>query len=490
MKKLLILASLLTGIFLAGCKKYLDVNENPNISQNASLDVLLTSSQLYIAQALGNNFQINAGIWGEYWTQNPNSSQYRVLEQYEPVSSFYNAPWSLFYTGALPDLRIIEQKATEQRDDKYRAVSLALQAYSFQLITDAWGDIPFSEALQGSSESNPNFSPRYDPQQEVYRGIVRLLDSAQAALASGRGSGPGSDDLIYGGNMQRWERFVNTLKLRVYMRLSEADPGFASTGIQSLSGASFLEGNSDNAAIQFFSSGGNQNPLYSSMVELGYTQNLVASTTAVDPMNTDNDPRVSVVYQNRPDCGLGNAISGVPQGRYNIAPNACGYSYPSTVVGGYALDAASATAPVVFLSSWESKFLQAEAAERGWLPSGDPKSLFEQGIGESFRFLGLSQVEADAYIANSIWGNWDVPDTIGNIEKIVTQKWFSMNGLQNFESWTERRRTGYPAFFVLSYFGGDEFPVRFLYPNTEETRNANFPGRKEVTVPVWWDVTP
>ncbi len=149
----------------------------------------------------------------------------------------------------------------------------------------------------------------------------------------------------------------------------------------------------------------------------------------------------------------------------------------------------AATAPVKLISAAESYFLQAEAVARGWA-TGSVATLFQNGIKASFDFLGIDATQYATYIATA--DDAQLPaDAAKQIKAIITQKYYAMNGFQGFEAWTEWRRTGYPDILVkseASTLGTNELPARLLYPGTEITRNSNFPGLKEVTDKVWWDL--
>jgi hypothetical protein len=186
----------------------------------------------------------------------------------------------------------------------------------------------------------------------------------------------------------------------------------------------------------------------------------------------------------------GNVV-GVPQGSYGTQP-ATLPTFPAPITGGRfasATGAIAATAPVKLISAAESYFLQAEAAARGW-STGNVTTLFQAGIKASFDALGVSAADYNTYIASA--PDAQLPaDQAGRIKAIITQKYYAMNGFQGFEAWTEWRRTGYPDFLVksaASVLGSNDLPTRLLYPETEITRNSNFPGVKLITDRVWWDV--
>ena len=521
--KILIIAVIVLATGASSCKKFLDVNKNPNISPTAETNLLLSSTEVYIGTAVGVDLETDGSLWAQYWTQNPNASQFRQLEQYQPTSDDFNSSWELLYSNAGEDLYQLEKLAIDKKQKQYQAVALLLKAYVFQLVTDAWGDAPFTEALQGARNDGHIVSPHYDAQQVIYTGIIKLIDQASALIDPGDQVHPGADDLIYGGNMELWQKFANTLKLRILLRLSEKDPTTAQAGIMALGSGPFL-GEGEDAQINYSSTAGGKNPLYAEQVGLTQTQNIVASRTCVDSMNSNNDYRAYIFYE---PIATG-AVVGVRQGDYDAVLAPGSFSIGSYYVAGDANDDRSALAPVKLITGYESYFLQAEAAARGWSTGGDAKTLFEQGIHASlFAYAAAFDAEgitvsdpsidtnltaavpltADyayhAYLeGDSLWAwpdmippaYWGTYPTSGTVQQkvrhIITQKWFSMCGNQGFEAWTEWRRTGYPDFFQVSANSliGNVFPRRFIYPNEEVTRNANFPGLKFVTDRVWWDI--
>ncbi|WP_257667744.1 SusD/RagB family nutrient-binding outer membrane lipoprotein [Parapedobacter tibetensis] len=480
---------MLISIFsFSGCKKFLDINENPNNPDSATPALLLPTVEAALGQVVGNSFQIYGGIWSQYWAQNVASSQYKTIEDYNVANTAFNVAWRILYRNALNNAQLIINDQDNPSSEYYKAIAYILKAYAFQVATDAFGDIPLTEALNANEYSDPN----YDSQAVVYDSIFYYLDQGITLAGTTNAVDPGAQDMIFQGDMDRWISFANILKLKAYLRLSEINPELASSGIQDLysAGAAFLD---TDAQIEYSTVGGNENPLYNEMVGLGYTQNLIASRTAVSNFNRNNDPRVFKFYDPLLNANgePQDSITSLPQGAYdNTDYTGRSYSPPSSLVGGRANNTASAVAPVKFFSAAETYFLQAEAAVRGW-GTADAESAFMQGIRESFTAVGLTS-EADAYIANA-------PDAVfsgseeSRIKAIITQKYYAMCGTQGFEAWTEWRRTGFPDFFVVSeasIIGAGRMPLRFPYPNSEITSNNNFPDTEFIYTPVWWDANP
>ncbi|NDC41333.1 MAG: SusD/RagB family nutrient-binding outer membrane lipoprotein, partial [Chitinophagia bacterium] len=374
------------------------------------------------------------------------------------------------------------------KNKPYKAISLYMRAYAFQLITDAWGDAPFRQALRGQQADSGYINPKYDSQRVIYMSLLKYIDSAEYLINTSSTSIVGKEDLIYQGDMSKWLAFGHTLKLKMLVRLTKRDPAFAAAELSKLfaSNPTFIDDNTQNAQINFSATTSNRNPLYAEMAALNYTQNIVGSKTVIDSMNVNNDDRVYVFYNS-----LSNGtVAGITQGDYNTSVPTSTYSTPSPAVGvGTQAMSDAGAAPVKFLTAQESYFLRAEVAANGWAatPNTD-EEYFYFGIDTSFNDWGLTSV---AYKTSG--GYWTVYPTAGTAEEktefIITQKWFAMCGNQGFEAWSELRRTGYPKFFVPSITSqtGPNPPARFLYPTSESTRNVNYPGLAPITQRVWWD---
>lgn len=472
------IAALFIGLSsLTSCNDFLDINENPNNPDTASPELLLPTVEASISQIVGNNFQIFGNIWGQYWTQNNTSSQYKTYDQYNVVATAFDRSWSIIYRNALNNAQII---IDSEDYPVHRGVAFLLKAYTYQVATDAFGDIPVTEALQGSEFRNP----KYESQEAVYDAIFSYIDEGKALLSS-EGPALGNQDMIFRGDVAKWEAFANTLTLRAYLRLSEIAPEKAKAGIAKLYNEKPVFLTSD-ASITYTTTGGNENPLYNEMLGLGKTQNVVASGTAVKAFVANNDPRVFAFY----DANQGqDTIAYLRQGGFDDSDKVEA-STPSALVAGLPSDANSAVAPVKLFSQSESYFLQAEAAVRGW-GSGNAKELYNAGIKASFVATGVDAASVNAFLSQESVVFPENAAIAKKIEAVITQKYFAMCGFQGFESWTEWRRTGYPTFLVesaASVIGAGRMPKRMVYPDSEATSNDNFPGNTLLYNPVWWDV--
>lgn len=485
-KRIFFLITITAGMLapFSSCKKILDVNTDPNNSTQASIDLVLPSALGYTAYNMANRYQILGGLWAQYWTQGPTASQYRTIDQYAIVSTDFNTPWNSLYSGPLQDMKYIIDEATAAGRNNYAAIGKFMQAYIYQYLTDLHGDIPFSQALDAS-----NATPGFDTQEQVYDGLIKLVDDGLALLSESSSDHPGNDDLYYQGDMSAWHKFANTLKLRIYLRQAYVRPSVAQAGIQAMytAGAQFL-GTGDDADMQFTTTTFNQHPLYMTFQALT-SANLIASNTALEYMENSNDPRIDVLYQRATAAPNSGNHAGIDQGNGPNLPgtqNDRSYSKPGPAVGG---PDGGAAAPVILMSAAESYFLQAEAVLRGW-GSGNAQTLYENAIKASFAYWQLSNAQATTFLGQPSVNYPAAGSTEEKLKAIISQKWISMDGTQNLEGWTEWRRTGYPDIFEVSATSniGNKFPVRILYPDIEVTRNPNTPPQKTVTDKLWWDV--
>lgn len=477
-----------TGLlFLSSCEKdFLDVNKNPNEPEQVEAKHLLPTAIAHTAYVMGNEYQIIGGFWAQYWTQGPTGSQYSIYDQYLISNTTFDRPWSDLYSAPLMDLKDIIRK-TQSSNTKYAGIANILQAYVFQVLTDLHGDIPFDQALKAEDGI---YSPAYDSQQKVYDGLITQIDNGMAMISNYTGDDvyPQEDDFIFGGDIDLWLKFANTLKLKIYMRQSEIRPGVAQAGITDISsnGIGFLEDGED-AEMQFIDQLFGQNPLYTQIAALG-SFNILASNSGLNFLLNNNDPRVDAFYRRATSGDSAGVHNGINQGQ-GKEPNFGGpnvvsgwYSKPSFVVTG-------PESPVVFMSAAESYFLRAEAVARGWM-TGDAQTLYESGITSSFTRWEFDPTEASNYYTQAAIA-YPVGGTLQDqVKSIITQKWTAMNGTECAEAWTEWRRTGYPDFLIVSMTSqiGNFFPGVLLYPNSEQTLNPNTPAQHNVKDKVWWDV--
>lgn len=508
--KLLIGSLIASSLGLISCDKQLDINTNPNLPESVSPDLVLPAGTVNLAYVLGGQFQIAGGFWAGYWTQNLVQNQYKDLDKYTINPTTYDTPFQTLFAGAQQDFQTVINKAKGDSSN-YAAIAGLEQAFTYQVLSDAYDRVPFGEALQGEN----NLQPRYDEGAAIYDGIIRLIDASVARINTNPDGkvNVGRQDVIFGGDMDKWRRFANTLKLRVYLRQIYARPTVATAGIRALYAAEarFLAGNED-AQVAIFNSGTKQgSPLFLTEVNQGsgIKENIIASSTVIDYLQaTTNDPRINALFD-RPNNAATGSYVGTRQGAAGV-PGA-----PATALSLKSrpdlANIIGPSAPVILISGAESLFLQAEAAERGLATGLPTKTLYEQGITASWNRLGVATsatvttgtppmsttVPVLANFLASAPINLDAAPTGdgagSKLDRIITQKWVSMCGTQSFEAWTELRRTNFPSIYQFSASSSllpGVMGNRFQYPATETQRNPNTPALVLTQVPVWWDVKP
>ncbi|MGL2967283.1 SusD/RagB family nutrient-binding outer membrane lipoprotein [Flavobacterium sp. XGLA_31] len=488
MKKIFLLITVLS-LFSACNDADFDINRDPdNLSPNGvSLKTELPAGLVGVAGAQGSYYALIGGFWSQYWTQSNSANQYKEIDDYSIGTDDYTGGWTAMY-DALGDIRNVKKLANQQENWNYYLIATTMEVYSSQIMADFYDQIPYTEA------NNVNIlTPHFQGGQEVYDLMVAdLKDALGKDLSTSNGDAPGTDDFVFGGNMDNWTAFANTLLLKLYLRQTEARPTVAQDGITDLltSGATFL--NTDAAITQFEDAPNRSNPLYESdRRQLNVATNLRASRTLHSFFTENSDPRKDFYYE------AGNPLN---QGDFN---NNVGSSTISVVH-------LEATTPVYFMSREESLFLQAEALER-YAGGVGAKEKYEAGVAANFaRYKELvggvpTPLNATPFLTSG--GAYEYPSS-GNfndkLKSIITQKWVSGFPGNGFEMFFEHNRTGFPAESAVpqsstSYVAGEFaysvngttaglFPKRVVFPSNVTSVNPNAPTLVKVEIPVWWDV--
>ncbi|WP_149275134.1 SusD/RagB family nutrient-binding outer membrane lipoprotein [Pareuzebyella sediminis] len=505
----IILRFLVLITFLVSCEQQLDINRDPDLldPEGVAISSEIAAGIIGVAGAHASSISFVGGVWSQFWSQSLSSSQYRNVDNYTVGTNDYERAWSNSY-DALSDIRNAKKIALERENWNYYLIATCLENYTFQILTDFYGDIPYEEANDPT-----NFTPHFNTGEEIYDlMIVELNDALSRNLESSSLPAPGSDDFIFGGNMAHWIEFANTLKLKIFLRQTEARPDIAATGITAMinSNAPFLtvDAGIGLGGDVFIDEASLSNPLYESdRRQLNTQNNLRASTTMWSFLSENMDPRLEAFYQTEDTAG--DPLGPLDQGDYNsLAP-------PATI----SLADISPLSPVYFISAAQSYFMQAEAMER-YNGGAGAKELYDAGVRAAFEkspnFYDNSKAEAsqtwvfsepyDSSVFIAPGGAYEYPSTgtfEEKLENIIVQKWISCYPDQGYESFFEQHRTGYPeispvpqsdenyvagewAYSVEGLTGG-VFPQRLVYPNTEISRNSNAPAIVAITVPIWWN---
>jgi len=471
--KFTLIFSFIAALFLVSCDKdFEEINIDPNNPTSIPSHLLIPSS---VRQFQNTNYSTFVGGELAGWAQQLSKVQYNDQQRYVFRESVITSTWTNTYAISISDANQMYILAEAEENNNVMGVALVLQAYGYSVLTDIYGNIPFSEAM---TADEGNFLPAYDSQEAVYTGVLSLLDQAMALLGTG-GTIDGISDILYHGDVQNWKRFAASLKFRSLMRVS----GKMSVGsdLQALIGSGLLfDDNSQEAKLIYLSSAPSANPLYESIV-FGTRGEYKLNEVMVDLLTNNNDPRLPVYVQKNGDGeyrGKPSGIEGVPNDDYNYDNvSAIGEFYLRPEAPGY------------FVSNAELKFLLAEAAQKG-LISGSPQAYYTAGIKASLEFNEIDAAEAATYLA----GNVGILATDNNLalQQIGNEKWKAVF-TQGIEAWTEQRRTGYPILTPAIEGNINEIPSRLTYPSIESSINKeNYDaavaaqGADLLTTKLWW----
>ncbi len=500
MKKILIAISLVFLLGLSSCKKYLDINTNPDaIAETAApIDLLLTNVTVNTGFTGGSDLnRFSNIIMQQYSGQTTGGeTQTQQYEKYLLQSADVNNMWSTFYATTLNDIEVIIRLATVQNAPYYRGVAKLLKAYNYHHLVDAFGNIPFSEAQQ--TGSNP--SPKFDDGSAIYTSLLTMIDEALVDLNSvSTGLAPGNNSTIYTGSFTtrraNWIRFGNTLKLRLllhYSKLNRTDCVTRITALLNTAGVTFFTANADNFEMPFFNLTDRQNPM--DQFEMRRTNNLFPNKFLVDAMNTSSDPRRPFYFTPFPFTSTNyvGAASGDPQSqkysRFHTyirgagtggTPASDGSLNPLPSQGGIMYDG---TQVVRMLTFSEYNFIRSEAAVYG--APGDAQAFFQAGITASMQAAGVSAPNIAIYIA----ANGTLIGTEAQrVSRIISEKFVANYGVMQ-ENWSDWRRTGFPAILKVANAVTTAIPRSLPYPQSEIDANRNAPPQKpDLLVRTFWD---
>lgn len=509
----------------SSCKKYLDINANPNSATTSTPELMLAQALTSTAN-VANSFNSMGAQLGGYMANAGGYGGFGSSVTYSFGNGDYQGNWNNTYDNLTDYQWIITHTEGNLDYGYYNAVAKIMKAYDFQLLVDTYNDVPYSNAFLEKT----NLTPTYDKGEAVYDSIYALLDDAlktindaQTDLANNSSSNVQKltdNDVMFAGNMDNWKRLANTIKLRIAVRAR----GVLTFNNQ-YDGVGFL---TKDAMINpgYQVANGKQNPLYNTW---GYTYTGSSANRAWVPSDFIvsfydgtklNDYRGYALLNgfgtsSFPTNQLGyesNSVLSAPGAGSWITP----YEDKNNNIG--ALKGPSAPMPILTLA--ESDFLQAEAALVGGLglDNADPETLFYAGMLDSYKYvyrLGDGtydrpswdpQVDYQAYLdmnPDSYLVNYSLDTTQAlKLEAIVTQKYIALNMVNSEQGWNDFRRTGYPKIVDGSTSGtatfaslqststrADKLPSRILYPTSELSyNNENVPKDiNQFTSKIFWD---
>lgn len=495
-------------LVLVSCHGLEDLNENPNQigSDNVDPNLLVPTIINGVGKSVvGIGFGDLAGVM-QHTQKDGWSSGHNAYDWSNDSHS-----WNSYYSLLTNDKTLIEKAETDDLDF-HRGVGLIMKSYIYGLITDLWGDAPYTNALRGA-EGPEFFDATFDGQKTIYDGIQVDLATANTLLSQGQEtyfSINSTQDILYGGDVAKWRKFANSLSLRYYMRLSAKDPGLAEQGIkQILSNPSqypLILDAVDDANMAYVGNTSSDswptNTKFDADPQGSYFRIKLAATL-VDAMQMLDDPRLGV-WANKIDQPLVldgsdffNENTGerhVSQATVDAYENTVGFpvNYDKEYVGlptamtfgaAYNLsenvnqgtlnlhasqlndiykEASGDLLQARLISAAEVNFIIAEAASKGWA-SGSAEQYYYEGIKQSLNAWGVGDSYSD-YISG--------PAAYGGYEDIITQKWIA-SWSSAAEAWFDYRRTGLPNLQAGAASKRAALPLRFYYHINEIDNNEN-----------------
>ena len=415
--------------------------------------------------------------------------------------------WQRYYRSVIRNTAdvVAQTKNTPARSNLYNMARI-LQAYGFMIMTDAYGDIPYTDAGKGFTDQI--VSPKYDSQQTVYAGIIKELTEATAALDATKAVE--TADVLYGGNIALWKKFGNSLILRAGMRLTKVDAAQAQQIVAKAFQAGVMEANTENAVVKH-----DANYLNGIGQTLNATEanNFYLTAPFVDFLKSTNDPRLGAIavryvgaasgpQQVATRANVTPAVQiGMPMGLDNTGAVAAAQKAGLASFYDYSQVDRSrmvkTQAPMFLVTAAQTQLLLAEAAQRGWITGSTAEAFYNKGVRLHMEQMALYDAASTVAAADITKYLTDNPFKAATaLEQINTQYWVAsfLNGPEAFANF---RRSGFPALAPNPFAGKaikGQFIRRLTYPNSEISVNkANVDaaigrmGADDLDTKVWWD---
>ena len=471
----------------SSCKKLQDLNTNTKNPLTVSGESLFSGAEVNLFQEMVTP-NANYNIWrliSQQWAETTytDESNYDLVDRTIPDNH-----WNWMYQYVIKDLdqaskniastTYINDESPAVKKNRLAIVEI-LTVYAWSNLVETFGNIPYSQAL-----NIDNLLPKYDDGMTVYKNLIYRLDTAIMHLDPAYPSLDAADPM-YQGNVAAWAKFANSLRLRMGMLLSDADPVFAQAVVErSVTDESgLIASNDDNARLIYMSQPPNTNPIYDELVASG-RHDYIPANTLVDTMNIMNDPRLPLYFTQ-----VDTSTSGDPQlvylgGIYGESNDFTSYSHVADQLQ-------MPTFEGIIFDYAETEFLMAEGVERGYnMGGGTAKDHYDNAVTASILYWGGSDADAKTYLADRRVAYATAPGDYRR--KIGFQKWLALYN-RGFEAWTEWRKFDYPV-LVAPPRALSPVPVRYTYPISEQTLNGvNYAsassaiGGDLVTTKLFWD---
>ena len=487
MKKTIIITLALAIVLITGCNKLKDfgnTNTNPAATNNPITSALLTN--------------VESGL-GSTWTGQATYCQYFSETQYPSVSlySLNLASPMGNYSGALYDLQNIINNNTDPAlkgaallngaNENQIAIARILKAYIFWHITDRWGDVPYFGALKG----DPNVY--FTQQDSIYKDLINELTLSVAQFTTA-GAAPIKGDIIYGGDVTKWQKLANSMRMLMALRISKVYPNasdYAATQFKAAltDPAGYIASNADNFQISY--PGSNFKNIFYSLYD--GRNDWAESETMTTLMTALNDTRQTAFGAT----GTGGASSqGVPYGRVRDFTDPWVQAHTATYAWVLNPTMRTQTSTLYIVTAASVTLARAEAADRGWTSeTANTNTLYQAGITLSFTQWGLAAPSA-AYLSSAPVALTGAFGTNLNISFIATQQYVAYypDGMQGWSNW---RRTNFPALVPAPDATNSPkvIPRRYMYGTNDyslaaagtNAAAARLTGGDKMDSRIWWD---
>jgi hypothetical protein len=495
MKRLQLSVAAIAAVVSTACQTDLtSLNTNPNSPTSAPAAALFTQA---VTSSAGRWVGAGQLSGTELFAQHLAQVQYVEEDRGHLRPENIDGWFTNAYIGELEDLQKVIDAGKAANSANTSGPATVMQQWVFQNMTDFWGDIPYTEALQG--DAGGPLKPKYDTQKDIYYAMLQKLTDASASMKTGT-TDPAlsAGDPIFKGDMAKWLKFSNSLRARMALRIIKADPAKAAAELTAAFGApgGVMASNDDNAKLAYPGDGVYDNPWSGTF---STRDDHRVSKTLLDTLNALQDPRMKIYAQpTKADptkwTGLQNGMDNATVTPFfNTTSRVGAIFYPgNTTYGVFGTPAGKAT-PMNILTYAEVEFIKAEAAERGLGGQTGAAAHYNAGVRASITQWGGSSADADAYLARP--GVAYVAGATG-LAQIGLQKWISMFSQGN-EAWSEWRRSGNPATIKIgpkAYPELTEPARRMTYPVGEFSVNQDAvkeaiarQGPDNLISRVWWD---
>ncbi|GGG51866.1 SusD/RagB family nutrient-binding outer membrane lipoprotein [Hymenobacter glacieicola] len=460
------------------CDDFLDINQDPNSILTPPTNNLLVAAETNLGFLMGSDLHRYTSLFAQQFAGQGGLVQPVDYDRYIITATDMNNLWrTSIYANAQADMKkLIEQ--TQSSSPKYAGISKIMQAFLFAVTTDAFGDIPYSQALQFEAQ----LQPTYDKSEDVYKGLITLIDDGVADLDKQSVLTPGADDLLYNGDLTKWKKLANALKLRLYVHYYPKFAATATSNINTLlsSGAPLMTSVSDNFQLNFQALANRTNPI--DQFEPRRPNQFFPSATLVNLMNGKSDPRRTTYFTESP----AGQYTGVVNGTGTTISTSFSrmHTYLRGTRTGTGVQDYAGDAPIRMLTFAEQNLILAEHFQRTGNVAQATRYLTD-GVRASLTMAAIPAAAADAYVAT-------LPAQIasqGLLRTIIEEKFVANFGVA-VEPWSDWRRTKFPALTPSVGATLPAIPRVLPYADLERVTNPNTPARSssDLTMPqVFWD---